>query len=255
MLIEMNRERRERLSKTEYEIVRFINENADRLSEFSIVDIAFETYSSPSTVSRAIRKCEINGFNELRTRAIDYMSKERAYTQVNNMVDIMNKSLDEIKGSIEQLSSTDILKIIDLIHGSRRIFVLARGLTEYVSEEFALKLQLLDYNVMFIGDPNIMREKTKRLSPQDLVIIFSLNGLTKELLESAENTVERNAGLVSCSCSANTPLNELATVALVGVKHRHIAITDYEVSSRLPLQMISRIITDYLVLYDSKKAE
>lgn len=68
MLIELNQEIMEGLSKTEKEIVVFINENEERLAELSIVDISFETFTSPSTVSRAIRKCGINGFNELRYR-------------------------------------------------------------------------------------------------------------------------------------------------------------------------------------------
>ena len=57
MLIELNQEKSDRLSKTEQEVIKYINENEKKLSELSIVDIAFETYSSPSTVSRAIRKC------------------------------------------------------------------------------------------------------------------------------------------------------------------------------------------------------
>lgn len=50
----------------------------------SIVDIAFETYSSPSTVSRAIRKCGINGFNELRYR----LTEKEGNAQIQNMGEI-----------------------------------------------------------------------------------------------------------------------------------------------------------------------
>lgn len=50
MIIELSPNILENLSKTELEIVNFINDNEERLSELSIVDIAFETYSSPSTV-------------------------------------------------------------------------------------------------------------------------------------------------------------------------------------------------------------
>lgn len=48
MIIELSPNILENLSKTELEIVNFINDNEERLSELSIVDIAFETYSSPS---------------------------------------------------------------------------------------------------------------------------------------------------------------------------------------------------------------
>ena len=88
MLIELNQEKSDRLSKTEQEVIKYINENEKKLSELSIVDIAFETYSSPSTVSRAIRKCGINGFNELRYR----LTVKESNTQIQNMGEILNKS-------------------------------------------------------------------------------------------------------------------------------------------------------------------
>ena len=63
MIIPLDTNTLERLTKTELEIIQFINSHEEELPELSIVDIAFETYSSPSTVSRAIRKCGLNGFN------------------------------------------------------------------------------------------------------------------------------------------------------------------------------------------------
>ena len=46
MLIELNNEITECLSKTELEIVRFINENEERMPKLSIVEIAFDTFTS-----------------------------------------------------------------------------------------------------------------------------------------------------------------------------------------------------------------
>ena len=61
MLLPLTSETLASLTKTEREVAQFINQNEDRLSQLSIVDIAYETFSSP-----AIRKCRVNGFNELR---------------------------------------------------------------------------------------------------------------------------------------------------------------------------------------------
>ncbi|MEI3233821.1 MAG: hypothetical protein V8S33_05230 [Intestinibacter bartlettii] len=35
---------------------------------------------------------------------------------------------------------------------------------------------------------------------------------------------------------------------MIAYKHSHIAIKEFEVSSRLPLYIISRVIIDYMVL-------
>lgn len=58
MILPVTSETLASLTRTEREVVQFINQNENRLSQLSIVDIAYETFSSPATVSRAIRKCK-----------------------------------------------------------------------------------------------------------------------------------------------------------------------------------------------------
>ncbi|MDO4289002.1 MAG: MurR/RpiR family transcriptional regulator [Eubacterium sp.] len=246
MLIELNKNKIENLTKTELEIVKYINNNEDRMSEMSIVDIAFDTFSSPSTVSRAVRKCGINGFNELR-----YLSSKQADKQeISNMADVMNKSLVEAQRVIDRISVASVLEIIEGINQSSRITVIARGLTEYVGEEFSLKLQLLGYNSVFIRDPNIMRLKSRQLSEDETLLIFSLNGKTAELVESAENASVCGAQVITFCCGENSPLLELSDHSIVGYRDANDSIKEYEVASRVSLQMIARILIDYIALYD-----
>ena len=137
MLIELNKEIMQSLTKTESEIIKFINDNEERMSQLSIVDIAFDTYSSPATVSRAIRKCGVNGFNELRYR----LTSKNNDDEIQNMGEIINKSFVEARQVVDRISVKNVLNIINCLAKAKRIYVLARGLTEYVGEEFTLKLQ------------------------------------------------------------------------------------------------------------------
>lgn len=242
MLIELNKEIMQSLTKTESEIIKFINDNEDRMSQLSIVDIAFDTYSSPATVSRAIRKCGVNGFNELRYR----LTSKNKDNQISNMGEIINKSIVEARQVVDRISITNVLNIINCLVEAKRIYVLARGLTEYVGEEFTLKLQLLGCNAIFIDDPNIMKIKTKNLSSDEVVFIFSLNGETHELIESAKNTNLCGAKVITCCCSENSSLLEHSHYNLIGFKHNHVSIKKFEVSSRVSLFMMSRIIIDYM---------
>lgn len=105
MLLPLTSETLASLTKTEREVAQFINQNEDRLSQLSIVDIAYETFSSPATVSRAIRKCRVNGFNELRYKLASG-DQDHQVVEVN---EILNKSLVEAHRTIEQISMGDIL--------------------------------------------------------------------------------------------------------------------------------------------------
>ncbi len=245
MLISINRNIIDTLSKTELDIVHFINDNEDKFSELSIGDIARKTFSSISTVSRAIRKCGINGFQELRYRAINNVQKK----DVRYMTDIINRSLIDAQETIDRISVTELLETVRLIKECNKIYVFARGLSEYVAEEFALKLQLLGNDVAFYHDPNIMRICSEKMKKGDLLIVFSLNGKTAELVESSQNAFFRGIPIVLCCCDENTPMSEFAHCKLTGYQQSDHSIKDYEVASRLSLQIISRLITDYLVVY------
>lgn len=243
MLITVDRIILEGLSHTEQEIVRFINENEERLTSMSIVDIAEETYSSPASVSRAIRKCGISGFHELRYK----LTAAAKQPEICRMGEVVNNSLLEVQRVIDELSVPTVLSIVESIRAAERIVVLGRGLTEYVAEEFCLKLQLLDHNALVIRDPNIMRTRTTKMRANELLFIFSLGGQTPELIESAQNASLRGAKIVTCCCDVSSPLIPLSDHVVVGHRERRQEIADYEVDSRLPLHLLSRIVVDYLV--------
>jgi len=245
MLINIDSSILETLSKTEHQIIQFINEHEADLPNMSIVDIAFETFSSPSTVSRAIRKCGINGFNELRYK----LTVPNNNKELVNINEIMNKSLIEATEVLQRISLSNILSVVNEIQAAKnsRIYIFSRGLTEQAATEFSLKLQLLGYDVLATGDPDIIIKLSKRFKKDQLVIILSLNGQTKELVEASKNAYLNGAKILVICCSEGSPLFQYASCQLLGYCHEKIEIQDFEVTSRVPLFIISRIIVDYLV--------
>ena len=242
MLIELNSEIVKTLSKTELSVIQFINDNEKILSKMSIVEIGYNTFTSPATVSRAIRKCSVNGFNELRYRCLQN-NKEK---EINKVGDIINQSLLEIQGVIETITIPQILIFTQAIKESETIYVFARGLTELVAEEFALKLQLLGYKVIFTRDPNIMKILSQKATQKSLVLIFSLNGETKELIESAQNAHWAGAKVSVCCCNKSSKILPFADYTLLGYSDSRTSMGNFEVRSRLPLYALSRIIVEYL---------
>lgn len=245
MIIKVDFKILESLTSTEKRIVSYINTNSDKLLNMSIVDVAEETFSSPATVSRTIKKCGIGGFSELRYRISQDNDEKSDLGQIN---EILQKSLTEVTNTVEEISINDILKTVEFIRKSEKIYILSRGITELVAQEFSLKLQLLGFNVFNISDPNIMKRISDEMKSDELLFIFSLYGTTAELISSAENAAALGCRVVSCSCAEDTPLKSLSTLYLKGYKHKQISIKKFEVTSRLPLYVISRIIIDYLAM-------
>ena len=160
MIIEINSKIAENLSKTELGVVNYINDNEDKLSELSIVDIAFETFSSPATVSRAIRKCGINGFNELRYK----LTAKTENTEVKDLNEIMNKSLIEATSVIEHMSIPNVLNILHTMKDAKRVLIFSRGPTHLVAQELSMKLQVLDFFVVDVEESSGRRSRNHFIS-------------------------------------------------------------------------------------------
>ena len=253
MLIKIDHDFHEHLTDTEKKVINFINMNTDKISSMSISDVAEATYSSPATVSRTIKKCGISGFAELR-----YLLTQQAETQQDNIEvnEVFNKSLIKVSNTIDHLSIDTVLSVVREIREANRIYLLSRGLTEHVAQEFALKLQILGINVFSNSDPSIMQEITSHVKKRELVIIFTLSGKTPELLRAAENAASLGARIITVTCgSQDTPLARIAQVAVFGYKHQHVSIKSVDATSRLPLYVISRIIVDYLTMQQQQEHE
>lgn len=239
MIIEFTKELCQKCSETELKILKYINENKEEVLKKSIVELACATFSSPATVSRAVKKAGISGFNELRC----ILYKEISRDNPESTVDIINKSFLETQKVVERVSDEAVLKIVEAIKSSPRIFVFARGLTEYVADEFCFKLQLLGYNACCVKDPNIIINMARKCREEECIVVFSLNGETPELVSAAKST---KAKVIVCCCNEESTLLTYSDFCLIGYKIGGDFLSEYEVESRIPLYILSRIIIGYL---------
>ena len=197
MLIRIDQDFHEHLTDTEKAVISFLNSNVDKIASMSISDVAEQTFSSPATVSRTIKKCGISGFAELRYLISKESKEERDDVSVN---EIFNKSMLEVSNTIDHLSIDTILAAVKEIRSADRVYLLSRGLSQLVAKEFALKLQIIGCNVFEDSDPLIMQEITSHVKKKELVIIYSLSGKTPELLKAAENAASLGARIITITC-------------------------------------------------------
>lgn len=255
MLIKIDHDFHEHLTDTEKKVINFINMHVEDISSMSISDVAEATYSSPATVSRTIKKCGISGFAELRYLLTKQTETKATDVEVN---EIFNKSLMEVTNTIDHLSIDGILSVVKELRSAKRIYMLARGMTEHVAQEFALKLQILDIDVFLMSDPSIMKSVTSRVKRGELVVILSRSGSTPELVEASENAASLGSRIITITCGTpDTPLARIAHQTVFGYKHSHVSIKSVDATSRLPLYVITRIIIDYLTMqqqHDKEKA-
>ncbi|MFA9558965.1 hypothetical protein ACERII_16770 [Evansella sp. AB-rgal1] len=77
----------------------------------------------------------------------------------------------------------------------------------------------------------------------------SLNGETRELVEACKNLSIKQVPTITLTTKGDSSLGKLSELTLLGYKDSHTFLPKYEVRSRLPLNIIARILIDtYIIL-------
>ncbi|MBP4154634.1 SIS domain-containing protein, partial [Acinetobacter baumannii] len=97
----------------------------------------------------------------------------------------------------------------------------------------------------------IIKNISRKLSKDDIVIFVSLNGETKELITAAENCYKAEIGTILLTANRHSSLMEHIEIPFVGFKSEGSFFPDYEVRSRLPLSILARILLDSYALRTS----
>jgi DNA-binding MurR/RpiR family transcriptional regulator len=238
----------EKMSEAELYLIRYIRENLNTIPKLSIVRLSEDANVSTATIVRTMKKLGYNGFTDFKIRLKDENDQNPNFSiieQVDEEIkDAILKNEQEVMRTIEMLNSGLIEDTVQKIRHSKRVILFARGFSELIAKEMEVKLQLLNKYAELHDDPNIIRTKSKRLEEGDLVIFVSLNGYTEELVDAAKSCQQNDTSMIALTCNKNSPLASLAELTLTGYKSETSYFPDYEVRSRLPLQVISRILLD-----------
>ncbi len=124
------------------------------------------------------------------------------------------------------------------------VYIFARGLSESSAQEITIKLQLAGKYVEFFSDPNIIKTISKKVKKDNIVIFVSLNGETKELVYAAKELQKNDVASILFTTNGKSSLAKLATLSFIGYETETNYFPDYEVRSRLPLQIMTRIFCD-----------
>lgn len=234
---------KKRLTQTEQSVIDYIAAHPADAAQKSITELADETFTSPATVSRAIRKCGYSGIPELRRELAVESNRTDAPYRVNHVLEL---SYLECTKTIENLRIQDILKTVEYIRQARRILVVARGVTGLTAQEFQFHLQLLGYIVQLVTDSEILKLFDCVVDSRDMVMIFTAYNSTPELAIAAEAAKKKGCHVVTCCCQAGTSLEPLSDIVMVGNNSLIVEDSAFNGASRLPLQIMSRTIIEYL---------
>ncbi|MBP1042217.1 MurR/RpiR family transcriptional regulator [Vagococcus sp. BWB3-3] len=244
----MKNEATKKLSHSERHLTTYIENNLDRIPEMSIVKLSEDANVSTATIVRTMKKMGYDGFTSFKHHLKEAEANNPRFAIVEQVDKEIKQAIlkneQEVTRTIQMLNSGTIEDAIQKIKSANRIYIFARGFSELIAKEMMVKFQLMNKYCEMHDDPNIIRPISRRLSKQDIVIFISLNSETLELVEAAENCAQDEITTITITANSHGPLAKLSDILFVGFKSPISYFPDYEVRSRLPLQVITRVLLD-----------
>lgn len=241
-----------KLSPSEQYLWDYLAQNRQTAMQWSITELSEHANVSTATIVRTLKKKGFTGYTDfrhgrLKTAAhnIPYSVLENADEQIQNVV-MQNE--EELKNTLKNLQVSVIEDTIQLLTNAPLIYLFARGLSETIAEEMELKLQLLNKQVAYFHDPNIIKQIATKVKPHSAAVFITLNGQTPELVAAARTLSKMDIPQIVLTANPQAPILKYTDELFLGYQSFNNLFDEYEVHSRLSLQIMSRILLDSYVV-------
>ncbi|MCX8720936.1 MULTISPECIES: MurR/RpiR family transcriptional regulator [Lactobacillus] len=236
------------LSSAELHLWNIVENNPDKIAKMSIVKLSQFANVSTATIVRTMQKMGYSGYTSYR-EALKLKSKSNStFTVLNDADDkirsVITKNEIEMNNTLHNLNYSTIEDSISMTKQAKIVYLFARGLSESIAHEMMVKLQLTGKYCEFHSDPNIIMTIANKLNHDALAIFITLNGETKELVKAAKTLRKNDIPILTFTTNPAGSILAFSTLSFIGYKSKTNYFPEYEVRSRLPLQIMTRIFCD-----------
>ncbi len=238
---------RKQLRKSEQKVADFVLEHAEDVIHMRIIDLAAKANVSEPTVVRFCRALHYEGFQDFKMTLAQDLASNPNFEQFtldsdDSVKDFQKKIFDSMIGNLihirDHLEPANIERAIDALASARRIEFYGFGASAAVCSDAQHKFHRLQISAAAHSDPHMQIISAVTMNEQDVVVAISQTGRTKDMLHTCKLVRETGATVLTL-CPSNTPLADLASIAIP---------IDLEEDKDLNTLMSSRVL--HLVVMD-----
>ncbi|ODT08220.1 MAG: transcriptional regulator, RpiR family protein [Mesorhizobium sp. SCN 65-20] len=203
-------------------IANVILDDIEAATRLPIKELAAKAQVSEPTIIRFARRIGCDGFTDFKIRLAQdyaigrmYIAAERtspAETGPDVAQHVYEATTQALANAFAQRDPAALEQAASLIHAARRIFCFGvGGSSANVAREAENRLFRLDLAVSATADPYKQRIIASTVEPDDVLLIFSVTGKPRSLVDSAAIATSLGAKVVSVT-HPGSPLASNATV-------------------------------------------
>ena len=206
----------------------------------SITEIADKSGTSEPTVIRFCRKLGLGGYMELRLNlARDLPSSEYIFKNISDSDPlavitgkVLNAHQEAISNTLKKLNLDDLENAVKALRTARRIEFYGFGGSAIVARDAFHKFFRLGIPCAAHDDSHMQVMSASLLSAQDVVVVISHTGATKDIIESAAIARKTGARTIGIIGSDDSPLQKCCDITL-SVHSQEAALLLAPMTSRL----------------------
>lgn len=217
------------LSQAEQKAADYFIANIDQIYSLPIADLAKESSVSAGTWVRFCKSIGFSGLKELKQALFDQASEARPTSNDSNYVFTDIKDHKDAAGIVDSIRVSSVqaientLRILDLhaldqaaeiIFNARSVKLFGVGASSLVAQDLSHKLLRIGIDTIFSSDFHIQLTVAATMTTDDVAIIISNSGTTKEMLEIQALILNKNFKHIVITSIGKNPLSQKADIIL-----------------------------------------
>ncbi len=212
------------LTAAERRVADYVLSQYDHVQFMSITQLAEECGTADATVSRFCRSLELKGFNafklelakytaamsagHLRDRAVPTNTADARYQETARL------SQAAITQTLALLRPSDINLVVELFEATGRVYCMGAGGNMLLASECAHLFSTVCNKFFAVWDSHMQMSLISTMDPQDVILLFSYSGATRNGIEALELAKQRGIRTILITRYPKSPAAKLATVVL-----------------------------------------
>lgn len=243
------------MSQVEKRIADCILEEPEKIMHSTLVYVAAKANVAEGSVINFAKTLGYTGFSQLKIalaqNAADFQQQSEVTTE-DAPKQIMRKLIDRAAASFESTYDTiqkELQTAAEYMLQAEKILVVGVGQSVVIAREMAMRMMWVGLPAVTESDVLLAGILTKQLGQEDVVLLISNSGRTKEILRLAETARSVGARVVCLTSHAESPLAKQSDVALVAV-----SVEAEQYREAMTARLTKLLIGDTLITYLANKS-
>lgn len=210
------------LSAAERKVADYVLSQHTQVQFMSITQLADECCVAEATVSRFCRSLGLKGFNAFKlemarhvataghvpTRKLDTGSLAGRCQEVGRL------SQDAIRQTVDMVSLPSMEAAVSMLEKAGKVICIGSGGSMIMAAEFAHLFSTVTDKFFAVADSHLQMSITATLQPEDVIVLFSYSGATRNGISVLELAKARQLPTILVTRFPKSPAAQLADVIL-----------------------------------------